>query len=190
MLVAGCHDRSMRRWRRVGGWTARERVAAGLLTWGVALIAGATIMFVRHGILWRHGALLGLLGLYGAFAAWITFVWRLMRTGLYTSDTGIRVRWLLRTRTYAWSRLRAIDVAPAVLLGAPTSRAAIWLELVDGDRVETPVQRRAQRIPGLLVSTKNVGPVLRSDRFDRVVHDLEQRARAGSLPPPGPQRPR
>ncbi|GLW29208.1 PH domain-containing protein [Actinoplanes regularis] len=124
----------------------------------------------------------GLLGLYALLGAGLTFAWRMMRTGMYTSDSGIRVRWLLRTRTYAWSQIDGVEAAPARLLGLPTSRAAIWLDLGDGGRVETPVQRRADAVSGSVVVTKNVGPVLRRDRFDRLHQELDQYRKAKATP--------
>jgi hypothetical protein len=69
-----------------------------------------------------------------------------MRTGLYAGDAGVRVRWLSRTRTYAWTRAEAVEAAPALLLGSPTSRAAVWLNLVDGEQVDSP--GAAPRAPG------------------------------------------
>ena len=167
----------MRHWRRASGWTTREIVSALLVAWGAAFMGGVTVMLVVHGIMWQARALPGLLGMYALLGGWLTFAWRQMRTGVYTSESGIRVRWLLRTRTYSWSRIDAVDAAPARLLDMPTSRAAIWLDLGNGERVETPVQRRVDAALGSIVFTKDVGPVLRRDKFDRLLQELDQRCR-------------
>ena len=67
----------------------------------------------------------------------------MIRIGLYVSAAAVRVRWHTRTRTIAWPQIASVDVAPAQILGMPTAQHAIWLTLTGGQRVETPVQRRA-----------------------------------------------
>ena len=164
-------------------------MGALMVAWGTAFIGGTTVMLVVHDIMWQAQVAPRLLGMYALLGGWWTFAWRIMRTGVYTSESGIRVRWLLRTRTYAWSRIEAVDAAPARLLDIPTSRAAIWLDLGNGDRVETPVQQRADAALGSFVLTKDVGPVLRRDRFDRLLQDLDQRCRKTTTPTTSASRP-
>ncbi|MEV4351264.1 PH domain-containing protein [Actinoplanes sp. NPDC049596] len=169
----------MRRWERAGGRTAREKVAALMFAAGVALGGVALVVAEDHG---------AVLGFSAGWAVWMTGVWRLYRTGLFVSDEAVRVRWLLKTRTYPWSGIVAVSAAPALVLGEPTSRSAIWLELAEGDSVETPVQCRAEVADGEVFVAKNVGPVHHPGEFDRVLRDLDRRVQAAATADPyGPR---
>jgi hypothetical protein len=54
------------------------------------------------------------------------------------------------------------------LFDVPTTRQAIWLILIDGRRIETPVQPRAA------VAT-TVGPGLDGEAFDQAIRELDPR---------------
>jgi hypothetical protein len=56
---------------------------------------------------------------------WLMFAWRMYRTALLVSDTGVRVRWLLLTRTFAWSQRRGFrhGAGGGSLRSAPTATA-------------------------------------------------------------------
>jgi hypothetical protein len=86
-----------------------------------------------------------------------------------------RVRWLLRTRTFPWVQVAAVTAAPArfPLFDVPTTRQAIWLILIDGRRIETPVQRRVGGF-AFAAATK-VGPVLNGEAFDQAIRELDSR---------------
>jgi hypothetical protein len=45
---------------------------------------------------------------------WLTFAWRMYRTALLVSDTGVRVRWPLLTRTFHGRRSRVSTRHPTV----------------------------------------------------------------------------
>ncbi len=111
--------------------------------------------------------------IYGFFAIWLTVVWRAMRTGLYTNEASVRIRWIHRTRTVAWSRITSVDVEPARYFDMPTRRPAVWFTLDDGERIETPVQRRTPW--RMLELAKNVGPILDGPDFDLLVVRLRER---------------
>jgi len=65
-----------------------------------------------------------------------------------------------------------VDARPARILGSPTARPAVWFTLTGGRRIETPIQRRTGWSTWGM--TKNIGPVLNGDTFDRVVEQLHQ----------------
>lgn len=138
-------------------------IPAAIATFGTvffAAVAIAIIVTMDRGT--SHTAALAL-AVVGAFGlVWLTFAWRMYRTALLLSDTGVRVRWLLLTRTFAWSQVAGFDTAPDHLVDA-----RLWIVLVDGGRVRTPVQRVMRRIGGSFVA--DGGTWLLPDAYDRVI---------------------
>lgn len=171
---AGAIMNAVSDWERVSPWTAREVVAGALFGVGCAFAAVVTAKLLTARGHWQVNPVVGGLAVYGFLGVWLTMMWRMMRTGLYTGQVAVRIRGPFRTRTVAWSQIAGVDAAPALVLGAPTARKAIWLTLTDGRRVETPVQRRIGRLA--FGWRKNVGPVLDGEDFDRLVRQLRQRS--------------
>jgi hypothetical protein len=161
-------------WERITPWTLREIMMVPMFAIGCGFAVTFTAAVVM-GVHWEVNPVAGTLGCYGFLGLWLTMVWRMMRTGLFACATAVRVRGPFRTRTFAWSEIMSVDAASARTVGLPTLRPAIWFTLVDGRRVETPIQRRTGWSPWAL--RKDVGPVLNSEKFDRVVEQLRQRLR-------------
>lgn len=99
-----------------------------------------------------------------------TFVWRLYRTGLYVSRTGLRLVWVWRTRTLPWSAVVDITSRSARAWGVDTVRDAIWVTTASGEQIETPIQRRTAWLSAGW--RKNIGPVLPKDQYDQVIEVL------------------
>ena len=66
-------------------------------------------------------------------AVWLTLVWRIMRTGIYFGDGGVRIRTLARTVTYPW---------PEIVM-AEARDDHLWLRLTGDRELKTPVRRLA-----------------------------------------------
>jgi hypothetical protein len=127
-----CHHLAVRDWERAGGWQFINVFAA--------------IFFVI-------GALYGLLDVIGALVlkdvdtggydrlpelrsalftvVWLTLMWRIMRSGIYYGDEGVRIRTLPRTVTYPWA-----EIATAEARGND-----LWLVLTNERELKTPVRR-------------------------------------------------
>lgn len=110
----------------------------------------------------------GVAGAAAFLALWLTMVARFFLVGVYVNDQGLRLRYTFSSRTLPWSQVTGFDVRPAVLFGEPTVRDACWVRTVDG-AVETPVQRRSRTVGW----RKDVGPILRTEDFDRMVVRLD-----------------
>jgi hypothetical protein len=100
-------------------------------------------------------------------ALWLTCAWRLQRTALVISDHGVRVRWLLRTRTMDWNEIDGFRFGLDVMV---VNR--LWIDLTDGRRIRTPVQRgpRLRYVSGL----NDGGTKLSYDAAERLLHRLDQ----------------
>jgi hypothetical protein len=96
----------------------------------------------------------------------LTFSWRLQRTALVISDKGVRVRWLLKTRTMRWSEIKGFRFDDDVL-----DVVRLWIDLADGQRVRAPVQQVYFTPYGSRV--KDGGARLRHVAADKLLHDLD-----------------
>lgn len=103
--------------------------------------------------------------------------WRLGATGLYVGPGGVRIRRVLSTRTVEWSRVGAFFIAPGAFLGGEGGRHAIWLQTTDGEKIATPIHRRAD---GLVFAVYQQDIVLSPERFDRVLAGLRSRLEEAS----------
>jgi hypothetical protein len=134
----------------------------------------ATVRTLDGPVEWLASPLLVVPAVVAFLGLWFTLVWRLIRVGLYVSETAIRIRGPLRTQTLAWSQVSGIELAPGTLFGVPTAREGIWIITTDGRRVESPVQRRdPDERPGL---RNNIAPLLASKDFDRLARELARQA--------------
>ncbi len=99
---------------------------------------------------------------------WLTFAWRLARIGLVVSDVGVRIRWLLRTRTFGWNQVKGFHTARDIL--AP---GRLWIESTDGNRVRAPIQRVRRMFFGSMRA--DGGAWLTPDRYDALLRTLNSR---------------
>ena len=126
--------------RRLTDFTARERIAVIMIFLGLGFGLVVTLSAVSGGHLNGAGIAV-LLATYGFLAFWLTMVVRAARTGLYDTGPGLRIRSIRGTRTVPWSDIANVHIGPSMWGRQPIGRDAIWLTLVSGERVETPVQR-------------------------------------------------
>lgn len=130
-----------------------------------AVVVATTI--AKH---WRSLMVAPVAGVSGFLGVWLTVAWRFHRTALLVGDAGIRVRWLLRTRTMPWSQVDQFQTAPDFLV-----RARLWIVLIDGRMVRTPVQRAS----GIFGSALNDGGTrLRASRYDTLIASLTGQAQS------------
>ncbi|WP_027341440.1 hypothetical protein [Hamadaea tsunoensis] len=146
---------------------------------GLGFAALVTLGLLAGAGEWEVNPVVGSLSIYGFLTLWTGFAWRMHRTGIYVSDTAVRLIYPWRNRVIPWSDVVNIASRPAMLGTWATARNAIYLDLANGDRVETPVQRGTARfIRGV---RKNIGPVLGQVEFDATVTFLrEMREYAGA----------
>jgi hypothetical protein len=101
----------------------------------------------------------------------LTFSWRLHRTALVISDKGVRVRWLLKTRTMRWPEVKGFRFDDDVL-----DVVRLWIDLADGQRVRAPVQQVYFTPYGSRV--KDGGARLRHVAADKLLLDLDLQLQA------------
>jgi hypothetical protein len=110
-----------------------------------------------------QGALL--LGLALA-VVWVVGSWRVMTMGVYVSDSHLRIRGLVRTRTFAWSEIEGLRLHQAThRLGGLTlnSGLTVLLDLRDERQVNTALW------------AQGVDFHARPELFRDVFHDLRLR---------------
>ncbi|MEU4782745.1 hypothetical protein [Micromonospora sp. NPDC023633] len=156
----------MRRWWRIDPLGARQ-VLSGFMLAVASTMAVVVLVSLAAGRFDVRDAF-GLAGLVAFLALWMTLVARYFLVGVYVNDSGLRLRYTFSTRTLPWSRVTGFVVRPAELLGEPTARDACWVRTADG-AVETPVQRRSRTVGW----RKDIGPVLRTEDFGRMVARLD-----------------
>ncbi|WP_246608043.1 hypothetical protein [Paractinoplanes toevensis] len=160
-------------------WRRPYRDAFRVYT-GFIAVAGTVFALVVATMIathWRSGRVLPVAGVGGFLGVWLTLAWRLHRTALLVGDAGVRVRWLLRTRTIPWSRVSRFRTAPDVLV-----RERLWIVLIDGRMVRTPVQR-ASGVFGSVLS--DGGTWLRGSRYDTLLDALTGEMRSHGVTPGG-----
>lgn len=158
-------------WRRP--YPDPSRVFTGFIAIaGTAFAVVVATMIATH---WRSGMVLPVAGIGGFLGVWLTVAWRLHRTALLIGDTGVRVRWLLHTRTIPWLQVSRFHTAPDILV-----RARLWIVLVDGRTVRTPVQRASGVFGSML---RDGGTWLRGSRYEALLDTLTSEARSHVLSP-------
>lgn len=167
--------------RCVGKWVRPYQDPIRAFPYALALIgtAFAAVVGVGMAMAWRQVSLGEVLIVVSFFAVWLTFAWRLARTALVVSNEGVRLRWLFRTRTVRWDQVKRFYTAGDILVPR-----RLWIELSDGTRVRTPVQRVRHPLFGTMLS--DGGTLLNPKRCESLVRNLDYRlagARAASRPP-------
>ncbi|MBP1782069.1 hypothetical protein J3R08_001919 [Micromonospora sp. HB375] len=155
----GCHDDDVLSWTRP--YEDPMRLFTGTLAvLGTLLFAFVAFQAAAH---WQQVRLAAVLAFAGFATVWLTFAWRFHRTALVVSRSGVRVRWLWRTRTIVWEQVRGFHSGPDWLV-----QERLWLQLCDGTKVRTPVRRRRAGVNRL----RDGGTVLASERYEELLADL------------------
>jgi hypothetical protein len=127
----------------------------------------AAVVGVLMAVAWQQVSVGEVLIVVSFFAVWLTFAWRFARTALVVSDEGVRLRWLLRTRTLRWDQVREFYTARD---GVISQR--LWIELSDGTRVRTPVQRARYPTFGPM-RRGDSGSLLNPMRYESMLRNLD-----------------
>jgi hypothetical protein len=150
-------------WERL--YDDRLRLVTGFLALGVSgfTCAVAAAAFTTQGSIIIKVADIG----FGMVFS--TFAWRYYRTALVTSRAGVRVRWVALTRTVPWDEVSGFSFGE----DWPVADR-LWIDLVDGGRMRTPVQRMdwfwyGESIFGGL----DGGTWLEPDGAEALLHDLD-----------------
>lgn len=161
-------------------WTRPYADPARPLTGGLALFGSAFFVLgaILMAISWRQVSVAEVIAFISFAMAWLTLMWRFHRTALLVSESGVRLRWLLVTRTFAWAQIHAFETGRDILVPA-----RLWVVLADGRRVRTPAQR-AQRL-SFGSSFADGGTGLRPEAYGRLLSILRRRlaAHAEHVPP-------
>ena len=123
----------------------------------------------------------GILAVYAFVVALLLVGWRVYRVGIYVSDSALRIRHLLRTRTLRWSQIDQVTSRPARMFGRDTVRHAIWVLPRDGRPVETPVQLEDEVMGAVL--RKNSGRRLGPKEYEETLLLLRRRTAAAAAGP-------
>ena len=149
-------------------------VAGGLLAFGALFALSVTTAVLTV----SGGAHPGIVAVYGFVVVLLLVGWRVFRVGVYVSDSALRIRHLLRTRTLRWSEIDQVTSRPARMLGRATVRHAIWVVPRQGRPVETPVQLEDEVMgPGL---RKNSGRRLGPKEYEETLLLLRRRTAAAA----------
>jgi hypothetical protein len=164
-LIGSAIIGSMWAWRRP--YSDPFRVLTGFFVLFGSAFASVVFGLLVLNLAVRHRESLGAGALVVVpVAVWLTLAWRFHRTALVVGDTGVRVRWLLKTRTIPWDDIDGFWFGEDIL---GTDR--LWIGLKDGRRIRTPIQRVARLIGGSRLS--DGGTWLRSGDCDELLRDLE-----------------
>lgn len=80
-------------------------------------------------------------------AAIAYFHYRAKTIGIYTSDSGVRLRGLARSRELDWAEIREFFHRPSHYLGFEPVRGSLWVALEDGEEIKTPVKIQPEGDP-------------------------------------------
>ncbi|MFI7075303.1 PH domain-containing protein [Micromonospora sediminicola] len=126
----------MTRWQRP--YSLDLETAGALL--GVLLTAGVGAFLVVGGL---YGVVPAPVAVFGA--AWLALGLvvgvRQAMLGVYVSDVGVRSRAMFRTTTVPWESVAEIRSGTGSMAGLDMGRLAIVIDRVDGEPVQTPLQR-------------------------------------------------
>jgi hypothetical protein len=135
-------------------------VATGIFT---AIGLGMLVILLRGIIFYAPArALPGALVVTLFVSLWTAGAWRMNRIGVYTSDAGVRIRTLLRTRTLPWKSVARIEDGPATSgMGGASARAlqarAIWIVPMTGSPIQTPLVYRTTQSTDFLPEPGVIG---------------------------------
>jgi hypothetical protein len=166
-----CDDHLVFAWRRP--YPDAFRLLSGFIAVaGTVFAVVVAAMLATH---WRSLMALPVAGIGGFIGVWLTAAWRFHRTALLVGDAGIRVRRLLRTRTIPWSQISQFQTAPDILV-----RERLWIVMVDGQRVRTPIQRAS----GVFGTALNDGGTrLRGSRYNSLLSALSSEMQSHGATP-------
>ncbi|GAA0918829.1 PH domain-containing protein [Virgisporangium aurantiacum] len=159
----------------------------GLAVSGAA-ISGWLVLMVILGIEGRLTVLraLVLLALAGPFILAVWLLRRALRVGLYVRPAGLRVQDFLRSRTFPWRSIGAVEsrsTRVGLILPIEIEADFIWVVPREGQPVRTPLRRFGG---GLIGYSLNMTKDLRGCRlldwetYDRTLLELQEQVRAGA----------
>jgi PH (Pleckstrin Homology) domain-containing protein len=130
----------MSRWGRVAPIYQIVFGAAAFAGIGVVLTVWFTTTLFTGTVISRPGAV----GIVVFAALWTAGAWRMSRMGVWVSDSGVRVRTFLRTRTVAWPDVARFEIRAATQgqggrYAADLRAQAVWMVLKDGAAIQTPI---------------------------------------------------
>jgi hypothetical protein len=152
--------------RGVNTWRRPYRDPFRIVTGGIAAGGSVFLSVLIASLVGRASGIsaLDLLAVGGFAALWLTFAWRLHRTALVVSAHGVRIRWLLLTRTVPWLSIKDFRTRQ------DRSSRRLVVVLRDNSTLRTPIQRAPR---GLHLSTiHDGGTSLRPDHYDRLLTEL------------------
>ncbi len=150
------------------------RVLTGsMVVFGAVFFTFAAITAVAQ---WREVSFTEAVIISAFGSAWLTFTSRLHRTALLVGVGGVRVRWLLRTRTIPWHDIREFSSR------RKRTTTRLFIVLVDGTTVPTRVQRVQHRLFGSALS--DGGTWLLPEPYDRLLRYLQSRRAAAKSSDP------
>lgn len=147
----------------MGASTGSVLIGTAMLVAGVFLALGGVFAVLVQD--WSGAATTaGLVVVVLVAGVVVTFTWRLIMTGVYVSDGGLRVRTPLRTLSFGWAAVLSVRsqkitrmVSQPVLI---VTARQVCLDLVDGQTVELPIHgvvrggSRPWRMPDVLPETE------------------------------------
>jgi hypothetical protein len=120
----------MRQWRQVApeAWWRTPFVVGYSLTFAAVAVLGASLGAAQFAWSIATVAMIA----YGHY--------RIRTIGVYTSDSGVRLRGLARSREFDWAGIRKFIHRPSYYDNLDPVRGSLWVVLADGDELKTPVK--------------------------------------------------
>jgi hypothetical protein len=123
------------------GWRRPHRLTlsvAGQYALAVGVFTGASVLL---GNLYAEGGVYELVFMGQPMLLMVLALWRDGLVGVFVSGKGVRVRTFGTTQTIPWSSVARIDAGPEGHQRLGGRLPAIWVVLIDGRRVETPLMQ-------------------------------------------------
>ncbi|WP_370947858.1 hypothetical protein AB5J62_09830 [Amycolatopsis sp. cg5] len=108
--------------------------------WRIPFIVGYSLTFLVVAALGAANGAIQFAWSTATVAAIAYFHYRVKTIGIYTSDSGVRLRGLARSRELGWAEVAEFFHLPSHYLGFEPVRGSIWVVLEDGEEIETPVK--------------------------------------------------
>lgn len=152
----------------MSNWTTPYKDSWRILPYGMAVVGTAFAAAILGVVATQSQSVVAVLIVLPFLGIWLTFAWRLPRIGLAISDAAVRVRWLLRTRTFGWNQVGRFHTARDILVPG-----RLWIELTDGIQVRTPIQYVGRMFLGSMRA--DGGTWLTPDRYEALLRTLDSR---------------
>ncbi|MFD8499800.1 hypothetical protein [Amycolatopsis sp. NPDC059657] len=127
--------------------TRQWRQVAPEAWWRTPFVVGYSLTFAAVAVL---GAALGSIQFTGSIAtvaAIAYFHYRARTTGVYTSDSGVRLRGLARSRELGWAEVGKFVYRPSYSRIPGPEYGSLWVVLADGEELKTSVKVEPEADP-------------------------------------------